>query len=58
MHLQFAPIKFLAPLPGIDFFLFLPILIQSNLGFNLEFYFTLFYLFIYLGVFLKLDAPF
>ena len=36
---SFALFKFLAPLPGIDFFLFLPISIQSNLGFNLELYF-------------------
>ena len=36
---SFAPFKFLVPLPGIDFFLFLPISIQSNFGFNLKLYF-------------------
>ena len=36
---SFAPFKILAPLPGIDFCLFLPISIQSNLGSNLELYF-------------------
>lgn len=36
---SFASIKILAPLPGIDLFLFLPILIKNNLGFNLDFYF-------------------
>ena len=36
---SFAPTKFWAPLSGIDLFLFLPMSIQSNLGFNLELYF-------------------
>ena len=58
---SFEPFKFLAPLPGIDFFLFLPISIQSNLGFNLELYFIssiyIYILFYFTpGVFLTLDA--
>ena len=54
MHLQFYTVKFLAPLPGIVFFIFLPISIQSNLGFNLELYFiSSIYIYVYFFIFLQ-----
>ena len=51
---SFAPFKLLALLRGIDLFLFFPISIQSNLGFNLELYFIssiyIYFFFIFLQV--------